>query len=200
MSYRLVDTEIGNCGGDCPKIIVGSGTIQRDEHRIFAEFIRQSARTSRLAKILLLESPGGFVVGGFTLGIMVRKLKMSVMVGRHAGGTITRTSGLTSATCASACVLALAGGTKRWFVSGSRIGVHQVHTGPEVRDPLGTGPVNGKPNTEVANQAYHRYFGMMGIDRGLIAVIDRTPGSSIHWLSEAELARFRLAQNSARMR
>lgn len=199
MSYRLVDAEVPGCGASCPKVIYASGTIRHDEYLSFMAFV-QEVGVSRISSLLIVDSPGGFNSGAAGLGMLVRKLKMSVVVGQPAGGAITRSSGLTSATCASACVLVLAGGTTRHFVEGSRVGVHRAHMGPEVRDPSTRAIVSGNVSHADVKSAYARYFRRMGVDQGLATVMDQTPSGDMRWLTPAELGRFRLARNAAARR
>ncbi len=200
MSYRLLDADLPNCRGACPKIIVASGTIQQNEHLIFADFVDTIGKQERLSSMLVVESPGGFNGGAAMLGMVVRKLKMTVIVGRPVGGAVTRETGLTSGTCASACVLVLAGGTTRYFVSGSRVGVHRAHTGGEVRDPTTRAVVSGRIEHDDVKSAYARYFKLMGIDQSLSQVMDKTPSESMYWLTPAELGKFRLARDSSTKR
>lgn len=197
MSYRLLEANLPNCKGACPKVIVASGTIQADEHHLFADFVETAAKTEKLSSMMVLDSPGGFFGGAAILGAMIRKLKMTVIIGRPVGEVVTRETGLTSATCASACVLVLAGGVSRYYVTDSRVGVHRSHTGPEVRDPTTRAIVNGKvPHDEVKDD-YIRFFRQMGIDPRLTDLIDKTPSEQIYWLSPQEMAKFRLARDSA---
>jgi hypothetical protein len=200
MSYRLIDADLPNCHGGCPKIIVASGTILQNEHLNFAVFVRDAAATQRISKVMLVESNGGFLGGAGAVGALVRKLKMIVVVGHPTGNVVTRDSGLTSATCASACVLVLAGGTARYFVRGSRIGVHRSHRGTAVLDPLTKTVLNGTIQHDEIRNAYARFFSKMGISPALSTLIDKTPTESVHWLTETELAGFRLARDVSTMR
>lgn len=200
MSYRLLEANLPNCKGACPKVIVASGTIQADEHHLFADFVETAARTEKLSSMMVVDSPGGFFGGAAILGAMIRKLKMTVIIGRPLGEMVTRETGLTSATCASACVLVLAGGVSRYYVTGSRIGVHRSHTGPEVRDPTTRAIVNGKVLHDEVKDDYIRFFRQMGIDPRLTDLIDKTPSEQVYWLSPQEMAKFRLARDSATAR
>lgn len=196
MSYRLLEANLPNCKGACPKVIVASGTIQDNEHHLFADFV-EAARTEKLSSMMVVDSPGGFFGGAAVLGAMIRQLKMTVIVGRPVGEVVTQQSGLTAATCASACVLVLAGGVSRYYVTGSRVGVHRSHTGPEVRDPATRAIVNGKIEHGEVKDDYIRFFRRMGVDPRLTDLIDKTPSESIYWLSPQEMAKFRLARDSA---
>lgn len=198
LSYRLVDADFPNCKGECPKVIVASGTISQNEHLQLFAFLEQSLGRGKVAQILVIESPGGFTAGGLALGYALRKLKMSVIVGRWTGDTLTGQSGLTSGTCASACVFALAGGTSRYFVSGSRVGVHRAHTGTAVLDPITRQPVNATVDHESGHAFFRQFFRSMGVDNGVVEKLAATRSESMYWFSPAEMSRFRLARDSSR--
>lgn len=200
MSYRLLDVELPNCRGSCPKVIVASGTIQQNEHLLFSEFFDSVKDSEKLSNMVLINSPGGFNGGAVSLGMLLRKAKLTVWVGRPSGGPVTRTTGLTSGTCASACVLVLAGGTSRYFVSGSRVGVHRAHMGPEVRDPTTRAVVSGQVQHDAVRHTYLWYFKQMGISQTLMGVIEKTPSETIYWLNPAELGKYGLARDASKQR
>lgn len=58
-------------------------------------------------------SPGGSLLGGVTLGAVIRKLKLDTHVGEGS-------------TCSSACMLAFIGGWSRKVTHDGRIGNHQI--------------------------------------------------------------------------
>jgi hypothetical protein len=197
LSYRLVDADFPNCKGECPKVIVASGTISQNEHLQLFAFLEQSLGRGKVAQILVIESPGGFTAGGLALGYALRKLKMSVIVGRWTGDTLTGQSGLTSGTCASACVFALAGGTSRYFVTGSRVGVHRAHTGTAVLDPTTRLPVNATVDHESGHAFFRQFFRSMGVDNGVVEKLAATGSESMYWFSPGEMSRLRLARDSS---
>ena len=200
LNYRLVPAELPGCKGQCPGVIVATGTIRQNEGLELLTFIQDNAGKNAVSKLMVIESPGGFNVGGATLGTVLRKLNMTVIVGQWTGGSITGTSGLAPSTCASACVLVLAGGAKRFFIPGSRVGVHRSHTGPEVRDPVTRQVVNGRVNNDDVKSAYVSYFKQMGVGQGLADLADKTESGSMYWLSAQEMAKFKLAQDATKRR
>lgn len=197
LSYRLVDADFPNCQGECPKVIVASGTIGQNEHLQLLGFLEQSMQGGRVAQILVIESPGGFTAGGLALGYALRKLKMAVIVGRWSGDTLTVQTGLTPATCASACVFALAGGTSRYFVTGSRVGVHRAHTGTTVLDPMTRRPVNATIDHESGHDFFRKFFRSMGVDANVVTKLAATESESMYWFSPAELGQYKLARDSS---
>lgn len=197
LNYRLADAELPGCKGVCPKVVVATGTIGQAEHVQLASFLERATASGGVSQVLVIDSPGGFTLGGAYLGMLVRQLKMTVIVGRWNGATITATNGITPGTCASACVLALSGGSARYFVPGSRVGVHRSHTGTMVLDPTTRRPINATINHEDVSRAHIAYFKQMGIDSGVVAKMDATPSEQMYWFSEAEMAKFKLARTTA---
>lgn len=200
MSYRLVEADLPGCKGKCPGVIVATGTIGQNEGYELLAFIEETLGKNPVSQVLVIESPGGFNVGAATMGAVLRQLKMTVIVGRWTGETITANTGIAPSTCASACVLVLAGGVKRFFVPGSRVGVHRSHTGPEVRDPITRQVVNGRVNNDDVKTAYAGYFRQMGVSQGLADVMDKTESGSMYWLSAQEMTRFKLAEDASKRR
>lgn len=202
LSYRLIDAELPGCKERCPKVIVATGMIGQDEHLRLARFVDESRASYSISSMLVIDSPGGFNIGAAYLGAVLRKLKMTVVVGQHAGSALTPTAGFMPGTCASACVLVLAGGASRYFVAGSKVGVHRSHSGPVILDPLTKTVLNGKIEHEDVKAAYAQYFKGMGVGQGLANLMDKTPPEQMYWLSPAELGKYRLARNapSARQR
>lgn len=197
LSYRLVDADFPNCKGACPKVIVASGTIGQNEHLQLLSFVEQAMQGGKVAQILVIESPGGFTAGGLALGHALRQLKMSVIVGRWSGDTLTVQTGLTPATCASACVFALAGGTSRYFVTGSKVGVHRAHTGTTVLDPTTRRPVNATVDHDSGHAFFRQFFRTMGVDTGVVTKLAATESESMYWFSPAEMGQYKLARDSS---
>lgn len=192
MDYQLLDSEIEGCRGPCPKLVFASGTISLNEHTDFLAFVSEARKRGPISNLVIIHSPGGFAVGGLKLGTVLRKLKMSVMVANSAGGTVTRSSGLTSGACASACVFALAGGVQRFSTPGSLIGVHRSHTGRAVLDPVTRTKINGTVNHGEIASYLSGYFRSMGVNPALTAIIDATPSEAIRWLTADELRQHRV--------
>lgn len=152
---------------------------------------------SRVSSLVVINSGGGYNGGAFMLGMLMRRAKMTVVVGRPVGATVTRSSGMTSGTCASACVLVLAGGAKRFTIPGSRVGVHRASPGVDVPDPAGGGRIVSTVNHDDVKNAYGRYFQTMGVSSQLATIMDKTPAESMYWLNNNELSKLKLASSFA---
>jgi hypothetical protein len=196
LNYRLAEARLPGCKDQCAKFIVATGTLGQTEHLKLIEFLEDAFKDSRVARVMIIDSPGGFTSGGLYLGHAARKLKITMIVGRWSGEPITQESGLGPGTCASACTFALTGGSERYFVSGSRIGVHRQHLGAQVLDPTTRQPINGTIDHEAGYAYFHKFFKEMGVDSpGIVSKIAATPSEKMYWFSTTELSRLRIARD-----
>lgn len=93
-------------------VIALQGLITRDASRKFDDVVTKSTKIGCSKPLLLLESPGGLLVDGLSLGKELRVQGFQ---------TVTRYE------CASACALIFLGGTERVLVgSRAKIGLHQA--------------------------------------------------------------------------
>ena len=105
-----------------------------------------------------------------------------------AGGQVRR------GICGSACVFVLMGGERRIVPAGSIVAIHQ----PKLVTVAGLGSdevpvaISSQDLRDVAG-LLSRYSTLMGIDRGMIALMMRIPHTSRRILTAAEMRRFRLA-------
>ena len=119
------------CGNACREWVSAKGMIVPDTARDFEAFARTRDITG---KVVVLESPGGAVPAGLTLGRALRRLDMTVTVG-HTEMLPADASGEQRATyspkaiCASMCPFVLLGGARRHVPPEARILVHQIWPG-----------------------------------------------------------------------
>ncbi len=191
MTYSLAAYDVASCQPRCPSIIVAEGAIGLNEEQTFLSFIRQSFANGPVSNLVLIHSEGGYGGGGVKLGYVLRRLKMSVAVGR-TGGSISTTGGVTNGYCLSACVFALAGGTKRFVLAGSKVGVHSGSAGAQVRDPLGSGTINARIDFDQINVSLGRFYKSMGVSAQLAELGGQIPSEKIYLLSPQELVKFRV--------
>ncbi|MCX7322868.1 MAG: hypothetical protein NTZ14_00195 [Hyphomicrobiales bacterium] len=187
MTFSLQDLDDPSCGAACPKVIVASGEIELDSNDKFFNFVRSEVVGRKVASLMLMSSPGGNLVGSIKLGMIVRQLGFSIMVGQVRSGSFL------TARCYSACAYTLAGGKSRIVPEGSEVGVHKAWTkATGQRDILGGGTIDGQVSTEGFSPVLERYLGMMGVSRQLVALADGTPSTSIRVLSRGELSQLRV--------
>lgn len=186
------------CAGSasfCGVRILAEGVIQRDTGQRFAEFLanpKQHRHVLPPDPTLVFDSPGGNIAGAIELGRVIRKNRLDTEVAesysRTLDGDIFREEiFLQSPACASACIIAFAGGMSRTVQSGARLGIHQFAA------PQGD---IGDSATQVTIVALASYLEEMGVDRTLLDRTSLVPPTSMEWLSDAE-ARIYSLDNTA---
>jgi hypothetical protein len=118
--------------------------------------------------IVLLASPGGDLNQAMIMGEIIRRRSLATAVGgSDASGRIK------PAYCASACVLAYAGGKPRFGVLGSALGVHRFVTTRPVSDPVA--------EAQRISGAVLGYMTKMGVASSIVEAMSET--REIRWLS-----------------
>jgi hypothetical protein len=138
-----------------------------------ASWLRAKIDEAHLAKgdVVLLSSPGGNLYQAMIMGEIIRAHGLSTAVGKaDASGRVH------PAYCASACVMAYAGGSPRFGVENSALGVHRFTTTAEVDDPVAdaqrtTGSILG-------------YMTKMGVSPRVVEAMAET--RDIRWLSDKD--------------
>ena len=118
--------------------------------------------------VVLLASPGGDLSQAMLMGEIIRSRSLATAVGgSDASGR------LKPAYCASACVLAYAGGKPRFGVLGSALGVHRFVTTKPVNDPVA--------EAQRVSGAVLGYMTKMGVSSSIVEAMSET--REIRWLS-----------------
>jgi len=152
-------------GADDTCVIALQGAITTDTRLKFDDVVALSRKMGCGKPVLMLESPGGGVVDGISIGKEVRAQGMQ---------TVSRYD------CASACGLIFMGGVERVLVgSRARIGLHQAASGNEQRRHCSSvAEGNGMPEIR-------RYLAWVVPATGaeVMKVILDTPCDTITWVS-----------------
>jgi hypothetical protein len=201
MRFVRVTSDDPACKPDCPEWLSAEGRIVPGSAKAFAEAVR-GLKGRQLP--VLLHSPGGSVPDAAAMGQTIRVNGLAVAVARTLiancpesapkcpdgpGRAITG-----GATCASACVLMLAGGVERLAGPRALIGVHQTTT--LMRESEGaaglksTRKIYEQPRIDAAVTAY---LAAMGVGEPVMTLMRRTSAASIRWLSLSELRDSHLA-------
>lgn len=134
--------------------------------------------------VLVMDSPGGRLMGGLKLGRAIRRFGFDTRIGRvdEAGRTA-------DGICASACALAFLGGSRRDVPPGSRFGVHRFYfpEGNRTFDDDDLGRLQ-----ELTGQLVN-YASNMGVDARLVSL--SSSKSDVKVLTPEELRRFRVVWN-----
>jgi len=194
MSFVLSPMADPDCGASCPLVIVASGEIELDSNERFFSFVTSKVVGQKVTSVVLMSSPGGNLVGSLRLGILMRQLGFSIMVGQVRNGRFM------TANCFSACAYTLAGGKRRIVPEGSKVGVHKAWTkAPGAGDEAGIdGLTSGRIPTGGYQPMLETYLRRMGVSGKLVALANATSADDIRVLSRNELARLRVVTASGR--
>ena len=144
-----------------------------------ASWLRERLDDARLAAgdIVLLSSPGGNLEQALIMGEIIRARGLATAVGTpEASGTVARSY------CASACVLVYAGGSPRYGIDGSALGVHRFVSPTPGRDPVA--------DTQRTTGAVLNYMTKMGVSPSVIEAMSAT--RDVRWLAPAEALQMHL--------
>jgi hypothetical protein len=189
------------CKPNCPEWLSAEGRIEPGSATAFADAIA-SLNGRRLP--ILIHSPGGSVADAGAMGELIRAKGLAVAVARTlitncpeaspkcSDGPGTAITG--GATCASACVLVLAGGVERVAAPSALIGVHQITTLVSETEGL----AHLKSTRKLYEQrgvdsAVEAYLAAMGVGEPVMTLMRKTWAASIRWLSPGELKSSHLA-------
>lgn len=180
------------CRSRCVDVITAKGEINNETAARFVGFLAENLRDRDLRPLVLIESPGGTVLGAMKLGAVFRKLGAGVVVAGARGSDASRAPRLVPADCLSACVYAFMGGKRRLVPPISRLGIHRMVVDTRGTDFFGFGEgerVYGSPDFVATLAAYTR---SMGVDPLVIAYAEQIEPEQIHILSRGEIRRWRL--------
>jgi hypothetical protein len=138
-----------------------------------AGWLRQRIDDAHLTAgdLVLLSSPGGNLDQALVMGEIIRSRGLATAVGTaDASGRITRSY------CASACVLVYAGGTPRYGIEGSVLGVHRFTNSLPGRDPVA--------DAQRTTGMVLSYMTKMGVSSTVVEAMSAT--REIRWLSPTE--------------
>jgi hypothetical protein len=183
------------CHPNCPEWLSAEGRIYPGSARAFAEAVER-LKGRRLP--ILIHSPGGSVPDAIAMGELIRAKSLAVVVARTlimncpeaarkcSDGPGTAITG--GASCASACVLVLAGGVERLAGPVPLIGVHQITT--LVKEPEGLAHLTSTRKLyeqQGIDAEVTDYLAAMGVGDPVMTLARKTPAASVRWLSLAEL-------------
>ena len=189
------------CQPNCPEWLSAEGRIGPGAAKQFAEAIE---RLNGRRLPIFIHSPGGSVPDAIAMGELIRAKGLAVAVARTLitncpeaapkcpDGPGKAISG--GATCASACVLVLAGGVERLAGPVPLIGVHQITT--LVKEPEGLAHLTSTRKLyeqQGIDAEVTDYLAAMGVGEPVMTLARKTPAASVRWLSLAELKASRLA-------
>ena len=174
-------------------VISAQGEITNDTADAFKAFVQQHASDPDFRPLVLLNSPGGTVVGAMKLGLMLRQFGSSVLVARARGTEGLEDLHVVSGYCMSACVYAFFGGKRRIIPPGSHLGIHRMAIYSHSFDFFGGGESTTRSyGTGELVDALSAYTKMMGVSPAVIAEAEQIEPEAIHIVTPKEIARWRL--------
>jgi hypothetical protein len=220
MKAVIVRSSEKNCEPNCPEWIMLEGQITEQSPTDFRIVLE---RVGERKLPVILNSPGGNVLGAVQIGMMINRAGLATAVGRTSyKGCGPFTPGckepaapdgrylgrVTSrrAFCFSACPLILAGGASRLADKSTRVGVHQIVmqlTGPQVTrktrkradSKLPTRPLN-KQQAMVLSNVLKDYLNSMGVSLALLDDMKKASATSMYTLSPRRRKELKLITTS----
>ncbi|WP_313603710.1 ATP-dependent Clp protease proteolytic subunit [Rhizobium sp.] len=159
-------------------VLMAEGTIDPGAAGRFAQEIEARGE---YVKTVQLNSPGGSVDDAIAMSKLIREKKLE---------TIIASRGL----CASSCPIVFSGGVERIAEKEAVIGVHQVFNGS--RDRPSAAQAMSSAQSTTARVA--RHLEEMGIGSALWLHALETPPDRLYYLSEKEMADFKLVTQPIR--
>lgn len=151
-----------------------------------ASWFRERVDEAKLkpGDLVLLSSPGGDLSQSVIMGEFIRSRGLVTAV-----GTTDVTGQIRPGSCASACVFVYAGGTARYDIAGSRLGVHRFTA-------RGGGSGDPVADTQKITGFVLSYLKRMGVSASLVEEMSRT--SDIRWLDTQAATAMNLVTAQAR--
>lgn len=165
-------------------IIYLDGEIGGDDDKRLEMFLKQNNVPE--SSMVVLNSPGGSLLGGIALGRVIRKFGLNTDIGIKAIGNNGARS-WTRGSCFSACSLAFIGGRFRYASSGSRYGVHRFSFSKQSK--------NDTDLAQLLSAAIVTYIRDMGVETNLFALSTEASAAEINEISGKKLLDLRIINN-----
>jgi hypothetical protein len=164
MTFETQERCIQGLAPQCQKVLLAVGQINKDTPAQF------SAAASNLPQgtWVAFSSPGGSLVGGLKLGLLIREMGFNT--------TISATD-YSPPNCFSACAYAFVGGISRHLSEGSKYGLHQFK---------GTEKAIGDGESQKISATIANYLDRMGVDRHLLDYAQVTASDKVAILTLAQ--------------
>ena len=164
MTFEKQERCIKGLNPQCQTVVMAIGQIDKDTPSQFSTFASGLPQGAWIA----LSSPGGNLVGGLKLGMLIREMGFNT--------TISSTD-YSPPNCISACAYAFAGGLSRHLSEGSKFGIHQFK---------GTEKEIGDSESQKVSATIAKYLDQMGVDRHLLDYAQVTASDKVMMISLAQ--------------
>ena len=173
-------------------VVSAQGEINNDTADTFLAFLQQHAGDPDFRPLVLINSPGGTVVGAMKLGLVLRKAGASVVVARAVAADSADDLHVVSGYCMSACVYAFFGGQRRIVPPRSHLGIHRMAIYSHEFSLFGGESTTRTYGTGELVTALSQYTQLMGVDPRVIEEAEQISPDSIHIVTPREIARWRV--------
>jgi hypothetical protein len=180
MTSSVLDTVELDRSGPSRKALAITGEIGAATASWFRERIDEAHL--KPGDVVMLSSPGGNLGQSMIMGEIIRAHGLTTVVGAADGD-----GGIKPSYCASACVLAYAGGTVRVGLAGSRLGVHRFTSASPGSDPVAS--------AQRTMGGVLSYMTKMGVSSTVVEAMAAT--EKIRWLGAGEAATMNLVTDPA---
>lgn len=162
--------------------IYADGVIDADAGARLKEFIQDKNIPRK--SMLILNSPGGNLIGGMELGRAIRDAGLITDVGRSAGNT---TSTMVAGECYSACTLAFLGGEFRYLSKDSRYGVHRFYSQTKSDQDFDI--------AQIISASVVQYTRDMGVDPEFLSEMTKAGRTEVNFIPRDDLVRLNVINN-----
>ncbi|MGB8899957.1 MAG: hypothetical protein WCC90_12330 [Methylocella sp.] len=197
MIFRLAEPETAD--GGTPGWIVADGEITADSAKSFRDFLTTNKAHLDARSVVLLNSLGGSLLGGVTLGEVIREFGLGTRIGRsipgppHQGNYVTETE--SPGVCLSACAFAFLGGKSR-IASDRTLGVHQHYSEDALREPAAKQFTAGDLSAQqIIAGILAEYVVRMGVDARFLTRAAMTAPRSMYLFTTKEMEEFSITLN-----
>lgn len=163
-----------------PRIVFIGNIIPGDDKK-FLDVLKQAEDQSaewKTDRTLRLNSNGGDVATAMSIGRLVRKAQLTTIVQEND-------------TCASACVLILAGGIWRIAWGENQIGLHRPYF-YNAKEATQNGYGDFQSAYDAVLEEHRKYFSEMRIGSGLLERMVKISSSDVEWIDRQTATRLNL--------
>lgn len=195
MAFRLASVGEGDgCHKTCAEVIAAEGEIDNDTADRFVAFLADHLEDHDLRPVVLIQSPGGTVVGAMQLGMVFRKIGAAVIVATAYDVAGSPEIEVGPGDCMSACVYAFIGGKRRVVPPVSRLGIHRMVINEQVMSASGGLETQRTFGSSDIVSSLAAYTKAMGVDPKVIGYAETISPDALHVVTASEIARWRLGR------
>lgn len=163
------------------------GEIASGDAKRFKEFLDDQGYWGN--QRVVFNSTGGNVIDGIIIGALIRQKGFRTFVAKTVPSG--EYSDIAPGMCASACVLAFAGGVERYIVEDSAVGVHRMSRNfddLEISQSVTVADlIENMSTTQLLIGLTLRHFLEMGLDPNIVSLMMGTSFDEMRWLNRNEM-------------